>query len=242
MGPEKMKIRKLRRYLLLTVVLTCAGYLVSYSYHYTKEFNLTIDNTEESNTYWHVEDQLREKVAEVSMENLRLEEQLKALQQQVNDKEAEVSQFEQKLSAIYDELETYRLLAGVLEAKGPGVIVTLEDRYYDAKASDPNDYIVHEQDVRGVVNELFAAGAEGISINGQRFVQSTSIRCVGPTIIVNDVKSTAPFEIIAVGDPDTLYTALHMPGGYVDVLESWGITVKVEKKEEVRLPAYVGDF
>lgn len=237
---SKMKIRRIRIYLLLSVVLACAGYLISFSYQYTQENSPDL-LPGENNTYWHEEDQLREKLAEVSLENLELEEQLKTLQQQVNEKEAEVAQFERQLSVIYDELEAYRLLSGVLEGKGPGVIVTLEDRHYD-EASDPNEYIVHEQDVRGVVNELLAAGAEGISINGQRYVQRTAIRCVGPTIIVNDVKSTAPFEIAAVGEPDTLYNALHMPGGYVDVLESWGISVKVEKKDEIILPAYVGDL
>ena len=236
-----MKIRKIRLYLLLAIVFAGAGYLIAYSYHYTKEFNPRMGDEAQSSAYWQAEDQLREKVAEVTMENLRLEDELRALRQQVRKKEEEVFQTEQQLAKVYAELETYRLLAGVLEAKGPGVIVTLEDRRYDGEKSDPNDYIVHEQDVRGVVNELLAAGAEGISINGQRYGQHTSIRCVGPTIIVNDVKSTAPFEIAAVGDPHTLYNALYMPGGYVDVLESWGITVTVEKKEEIHLPAYVGD-
>lgn len=237
-----MKIRKIRLYLLLAIVFAGAGYLLSYSYNYTKEFNPRLGDYPEAGTYWQEEDQLREKVAEVTMENLELEEQLRDLQQELREKEEEVFQTEQRLSKVYGELETYRLFAGVQEAKGPGVIVTLEDRRYDGEKNDPNDYIVHEQDVRGVVNELFAAGAEGISINGQRYVQNTSIRCVGPTIIVNDVRSTAPFEIAAVGDPQTLYNALFMPGGYVDVLESWGITVTVEKKEEILLPAYVGEL
>ncbi|EGL82177.1 protein of unknown function DUF881 [Caldalkalibacillus thermarum TA2.A1] len=239
---KSIAIKVTRIHLLLTVVLLCAGYLLAYSYNYTKELALEQEESSKSVAHWEAEDQLREKLIDAQKENVQLEERLRELQFQVSEKEEEMSQMESKLADIYSELESYRLLAGLIEAKGPGVIVTLDDQDYAEEALDPNDYIVHEQDVRGVVNELFAAGAEGVSINGQRFVQTTAIRCVGPTIIVNGIKSSAPFQIAAVGDPDVLYQALHLPGGYVELLQSWGITVTVEKQDEIILPAYVGEL
>ncbi|MDQ0339225.1 uncharacterized protein YlxW (UPF0749 family) [Caldalkalibacillus uzonensis] len=235
-------IKVTRLHLLLTVVLLCAGYLLAYSYNYTKEFGQEQADVSQSMTQWEIEDQLREKLIQAQKENMQLEERLTELQHLVSEKEEQMSLLENELEGTYIELESYRLLAGLLEAKGPGVIVTLEDKDYIGETGDPDDYIVHEQDVRGVINELFAAGAEGVSINGQRFVHTTAIRCVGPTIIVNGVKSAAPFEIAAVGDPEVLYRALHLPGGYVELLQSWGITVKVEKQDEIILPAFIGEL
>ncbi len=62
-----------------------------------------------------------------------------------------------------------------------------------------NDYIVHDRDIREIVNELFAAGAEAISVNGQRLVASSSIRCVGPVVLVNSTQVAPPFMIKAIG-------------------------------------------
>lgn len=224
----------------LSLVFLCCGYLIAFAYNYSQDH----PPVEHSATYWQweKEDQLREKLLEITEENQEKERMLRELQIRVSEKEEELAQMENKLQQTIQELETYRLLAGIIETQGPGVIVTLEDSEYVSDAQNPNDYIVHEQDVRRVVNELLAAGAEGISINEQRYIHSTAIRCVGPTIIVNNVKSTAPFQIKAIGDPDTLYNALNMPGGIVDTFQMLGITIKLEKNDQIFLPAYVGEL
>jgi len=220
-------------------VFLCAGYLLSFSYHYTQ---LIEDKGIKSPAQWEKEDQLREKIYQANMENAELEEQIRELQQRVSEKEKLMSTIEKEVASIHKNLENYRLVAGLIEAQGPGLLITMEDSTYASDAKNPNDYIIHEQDVRRVVNELFAAGAEGISINGQRLIHSTAIRCVGPTIIVNNVKSAAPFEIKAVGDTNTLYQALHLPGGVVDALKNWGINISIEKSNHVVLPAYLGEL
>ncbi|WP_202076995.1 DUF881 domain-containing protein [Caldalkalibacillus salinus] len=231
-----MKIKRIHVY--LTIVSLCAGFLLSFSYQYTKQ---TETQKIPQHRYWLEEDQLRETLTEVQKENQELEKQLRDIQQRIVEKEERISVQEDAISATQKELERMRLLAGVSDATGPGVTIRMEDAEYASDAQNPNDYIIHEQDVRRVVNELLAAGAEGISINGQRVTHLTGIRCVGPTIIVNGVKSTAPFEITAVGDSETLYQALYLPGGVVDSLQSWDITVNVEKQNEVIIPAYIGE-
>jgi uncharacterized protein YlxW (UPF0749 family) len=236
-GKLKVKIKRLHVY--LTLVFLCAGYLLAFSYNFTQGIE---DNGAKSTLQWEKEDQLREKVNSVQKENAEFEKQLQELQQRVSEREGELSKVKEEVSSIHTALESYRLLAGLIEAQGPGLVIVMDDSTYASEAEDPNGYIIHEQDVRNVVNELFAAGAEGISINGQRLIQSSAIRCVGPTIIVNNVKSAAPFEITAVGNSKTLHQALLLPGGVIDALNSWGITIKVEKKDKLVLPAYLGEI
>lgn len=232
-----MKINRFHIYLALVTV--CTGFLISYSYQFTQENE---DANQLLTSEWLQEDLLREKLNEVKKENGLYEQHLRELQQQIAIKEAEISEVQVDVGAIQHELEDLRLITGLSEGKGPGVVVTLDDSLYASDALNPNDYIVHDRDVRRVVNELFASGAEGISINGQRLTHLTSIRCVGPTIIVNGVTSSAPFQITAIGDPEVLNQGLHLPGGVADSLNMRGVSLLIEKHEELLLPAFIGDF
>lgn len=241
MGREnnKLKVKVNRLHVYLTLVFLCAGYLIAFSYHFTQKSE---ENRFDESRQWEKEDQLREKILAVKKENAQLEKNLQDLQRRVNEKEKEMSAIQKEVSISHQDLASYRLVAGLIESEGPGVEVLLDDSSFASESQNPNDYIIHEQDVRRVVNELFAAGAEGITINGQRLIHSSAIRCVGPTIIVNNVKSAAPFKIKAVGDPNTLYQALLLPGGVVDSLKSWGINIKIEKEKNITLSAYIGEL
>ena len=129
--------------------------------------------------------------------------------------------------------------AGTSAVEGPGVIVTVADSSKKAVAGENgNLYIVHDEDMLRIINELRAAGAEAISINGQRIVATTEIRCAGPTISVNNVRSAPPFEVRAIGDSETLENALKMRGGVIETLGVWGIKIDVDKKTSMIIPAY----
>ena len=69
---------------------------------------------------------------------------------------------------------------------------------------------------------------------------TTEIRCAGSVVIVNGRRYTAPFVFNAIGAPDTLYSALTMRNGVVDVLGQWKIEVKVTPSEMLTVPAYNG--
>ena len=86
-----------------------------------------------------------------------------------------------------------------------------------------------------------AAGAEAIAINGQRLTALSEIRCAGPTLSVNNTRSSVPFEIYAIGDKKTLQNAITMRGGVADTLGVWGIKVEVETLDEVYIPPYKGE-
>jgi uncharacterized protein YlxW (UPF0749 family) len=103
------------------------------------------------------------------------------------------------------------------------------------------DAVIHDRDVLHVTNELFASGAEAVSVNNHRVAASSSLRCVGTTILINDVKIASPIVIRAIGDPETLYGAMDMPGGVLSEIRVYDpAMVQLEKAKDLRLPAYVG--
>ena len=91
-----------------------------------------------------------------------------------------------------------------------------------------------------VINELRAAGAEALSVNGQRLTGTSEIRCAGPTLSVNNVRSAPPFEVRAIGDTHALEQALKMRGGVADTLKVWGIELVIETADDIYIPAYKG--
>ncbi len=82
------------------------------------------------------------------------------------------------------------------------------------------------------------AGAEAVSINGQRIVGTSSVSCAGSIVMVNGERVAAPFEIAAIGDGDILQSALKFPGGVVDNLAPWGIEITIRKEASVVVPPY----
>lgn len=127
---------------------------------------------------------------------------------------------------------------------GEGIVITLRDANKSTIKTtifaDPNDFVVHDADLMEVINALKESGAEAISINGQRVVDSTAITCLGNVIQVNGEKVGVPFEIKAIGLTERLYGGLTMPGGYLDKMEKAGIQVKVEKSEDIMISKYSG--
>lgn len=136
-----------------------------------------------------------------------------------------------------------RYRAALVPLEGEGVIVRMDDSTKPAKAGEnPNLYVIHDDDLLRVVNELRAAGAEAIAINGQRLTGTSEIRCAGPTLSVNNVRSSAPFEIHAIGDKKSLENALRMRGGVAETLGVWGIQLDIKASNDVYIPPYRGSI
>jgi uncharacterized protein YlxW (UPF0749 family) len=125
------------------------------------------------------------------------------------------------------------LMAGVIEATGSGVMVTLVEA-----PEAVNKTRVRDDDLWTVINELLAAGAEGIAVNGQRITAITGIRNVGQRIMINQVYTTSPFQVLATGDPTVLDRALKLRGGVIDSLARYSIRVNVMHSDNIVLPAY----
>ncbi|MFV9509982.1 DUF881 domain-containing protein [Tepidibacillus sp. LV47] len=229
-----MKVNKLQFY--LSVVFLFLGFLIGFQYQ------LTNKREQLETTYsWNKEQLISEKLVNLKKENKQLEEQIREVEDEIQRIEKKAQTDQNELAEIHETLNNTRMLAGFMDVEGPGIIVTLNDSKKAKEISgDVSSYIVHEQDLRRVVNELFASGAEAVSVNGERMIATSTITCVGPTILVNSIKKAPPFEIKAIGDPDTLLSGLEMPGGVLQTLRNWEIQITTEKKDKIVIPSYVG--
>jgi len=140
-------------------------------------------------------------------------------------------------------IDENKMIAGTVAVHGPGIVVVLQDspkqNPSETRQEVISDYIVHDRDIREVVNELFASGAEAIAVNGQRLIATSSIRCVGPVVLVNSTQIAPPFIIKAIGKPETLESGFKMPGGVYDDLYMLDM-VKITKEPDIFVPAYTG--
>ena len=148
----------------------------------------------------------------------------------------------QDAADIEQQISEANKLLGLTELNGKGIIIKLDDSKLTGATGNLNDYIVHDLDLVEVVNELFNAGAEAVSINGQRVVSTTAINCSGNIVKVNDEKLGVPFEVKAIGLPDKLYGALDRPGGYLELMKDDGVQVSIQKSDEITIPKYNGVY
>lgn len=174
--------------------------------------------------------------------NEELSQEIEKLRSDATRLQNVVAEGDTASSELNETLQQTKMIAGLTELVGPGVLVTLSDskRAYDEMV-DPFGGIVHDLDVLKVVNELFNAGAEGASVNNKRVGPRTNFRCVGSVIMVDGATITSPVEIRAIGDPKTLYNSLNMPGGVLEEIRMVDSSmVAMEIVESLRLPAFAG--
>ncbi len=183
----------------------------------------------------------------------RLEAEQKDLKATIADKRAAVAAIQKdassRKSALADlntQLEEQHVLAGMTALAGPGVQVVLDDS--NAKSiptgEDPNHYIVHDYDIRDVVSLLWQAGAEAVAVSDERLVATTSIYCVGSTILVNDTRMSPPYKIVAIGPP-SMEESLNSPAQLQKLkadARQYGVQFKVASAKDLQVPAYSGSF
>ncbi|HYN57853.1 MAG TPA: DUF881 domain-containing protein [Motilibacterales bacterium] len=150
------------------------------------------------------------------------------------------------LDATNEQIAALSPVVGLTEVRGPGVTVTLDD----ADAPNPipdgltgDDYIVHQQDVQGVVNALWRSGASGVTVMGQRLINTSAVRCVGNTVILQGRVYSPPFVIEGVGDVERMAATLEEDES-VRFFREWAAYVGMRYAQavsrELVLPAYTG--
>ena len=122
-----------------------------------------------------------------------------------------------------------------------GIIKQLNKKSLKEDIIDLNSYLVHEGDLIHIINELYNAGADAISINGKRIVNTTSIICDGNIIRINDEIVGVPIEIKAICYPQALYN-LKRKGGYLSLMASGGVIVEMEESDDITIPKYEGVY
>lgn len=146
-------------------------------------------------------------------------------------------------------LKALERAAGTAKLSGRAVSVTLDDAPQNATASpgypdpQPNDLVIHQQDLQAVVNALWKGGAQGIEVMDQRLISTSAVRCVGNTLILQGRVYSPPYKITAVGDPGKLERALDdSPAiqNYLLYVKAYGLGWKVDERGAVTLPGYSG--
>lgn len=148
-----------------------------------------------------------------------------------------------------DQGELLALLSGATEVRGPGIKLTVDDAKgaSTGNGNGPRESAgfsdtgrLRDRDMQRIVNGLWQAGAEAVSINGQRLTALSAIRAAGDAILVDNKPLVPPYEVLAVGDKKRLNTEFQdsVDGQYLHVLQqSYGIRYTLSAENEVRLPA-----
>jgi uncharacterized protein YlxW (UPF0749 family) len=175
----------------------------------------------------------------------RNEAQVGEQQEEIQQLRARLTEYEKEASSekgltrlMSEELHTARIALGVVEVKGPGIVLQISDS--TMRASDEiggqDVYVIHDFDLLQIANELWCAGAEAVSLNGQRLITGSSIACSARLIEVNSVTVGSPFTFQAIGDRDKLISALNIRDGVLDRLRVLQFPVKLTPKDSVAIP------
>ena len=181
--------------------------------------------------------------AEVLKYKEKYENKIKEIEELDNQLEKKIEQATNNNANLEDarnQIQEGNKLIGLTEVTGAGVIIKLSDSKLDAStALDPSLLVVHDLDVYYVINELKNAGAEAISVNGQRVVPTSAIECGGNIITINGEKIGSPFEIKAIGLPENLAN-LNRTGGYLEKMRSDNVGADLKKSNNITIPKYSG--
>jgi len=182
----------------------------------------------------------------------KLMKQLTALQKETDDLRDAIDENlvlrEDLIKAYMEQEDNYqlagdwdrvKLFAGLSDVKGPGISIKLDD----APARQPDTpiswLIIHDQDIKIILNELKKAGAQAIAINGERVEPMSEQVCAGPTILINGNRYSVPYVIDAVGDPDVLYVSVSKCERLGEMIE-FKIRVDITKSKEIAIPKFSG--
>lgn len=215
----------------ISVVCIILGLLFAMQLKGVKANNTTDSlNTTRAQTLQELLNEERESSEKQRTQIESLEKELAIYRDAASDSESS-----DELMARISELE---MEAGLTDVSGEGVEVVLNDSKAADTTGDEADYLIHDSDILSVINELRDAGAEALSLNGNRILATSEVRCSGSVVTINGTRTSAPFVIDAIGDSDTMFNALMMRNGVVDVLEQWSIQVDVTQLDDILVPAY----
>ena len=185
-------------------------------------------------------DELRRQLVKEKETNVDLNRQLLQANSMLEAYRQDAQKNDSGARAMAVELENSMTLAGLTDVEGEGIIITVNDSSNVSAGTSSANYIVHDRDLRDIVNELVASGAEAISINDERICGRSSIRCVGPTITINNKHCAPPYTIKAIGNPSTLEAGINIRDGVADIMRQFGIEVKIVKTNNIQIPKYGG--
>jgi uncharacterized protein YlxW (UPF0749 family) len=189
-------------------------------------------------------DRIDRTMHQLELEQAELKREVGRLREELNARQREAVAHTAMLKELRTELTLEKARAGLLDVRGPGVRVILDDSPF-VSGGDANDLLIHDFDLRDVINVLWLAGAEAVAVNDERIINSTSIYCVGTTVMVNDTRLSPPYQVSAIGDPVRILEYLDNPG-YLSELKTrtkrLGLYVDFIRIDGMTLSAYRGSL
>lgn len=182
---------------------------------------------------------------------LGLQAQQDALKAQVVDLRGQIQTLEEQgqgttatVRDLNDRLEQARIAAGLIPLTGTGLVLRLSDSTQPVPANaNEADYLVTARDIRTVIDELWLAGAEAISVNLERVTTSTGVLDIGHSILVNSAYLAPPYEIRAIGPPDLL-DQLGVSQGWREFIQTrggtFGLNIAFAEPQVVDVPEFAG--
>ncbi|OLC56723.1 MAG: hypothetical protein AUH85_05410 [Chloroflexi bacterium 13_1_40CM_4_68_4] len=173
-----------------------------------------------------------------------LKAQLADLRKQLDDIQRGAASQSTASRDLQARIEELRAAAGLTEKSGDGVTITLDDaRATTTQTSNVDKSICHSTDLTDIVNVAWRGGAQAIAINGERVVGSTSVYCVGSTIMVNGTLMSPPFALLVIGPQNELLAAYDDPRELTDIKQRRdvnGLGFRVSRSSALTVPSYGG--
>lgn len=178
---------------------------------------------------------------EAQEKNLNLSEQIEIYRKELELYTQIASEAGGYSKILSEQLTQAQILAGLTKVEGQGIVVTMSDSVVvNSYGFDENNFLIHNEDILRVINELRDAGAEAISVNGERILSTSEIICSGSTVRINNNKYASPYVIKAIGNASQMEGALRMRGGVLDILSEWGIEITINQEKSIIISAYDG--
>lgn len=182
------------------------------------------------------EDELRQEILNWKTKYNQVDEKIKSNNQK-SDEYTQTIQNNQESSELLDkELKEYDMLVGKTDVVGPGVVLKLKDNQYCSYTASNLVYLI---------NELKYAGAEAISINGQRIVNTTDVVGINNNqyILINSERIVGPYEVKAIGNKDEFEKIINFPNeGFLPYYRANGFTIEMSYQDEIKISSYNKDI
>ena len=181
------------------------------------------------------EDELKSEISNFKQKSEEINKEIETVNKKIAEYQETIATGKEASQLLEEELEKQNNLLGKNSVIGNGVIVTL---------TDAETKKITGEDLRALLNELKTAGAEAISINGQRIVYDSYIVDIGETYVsVNGTRIVSPYEVKAIGNPTYLESGLSKKQyGYIDSKLEEGKNVKLERKNNIEISKYNGNL
>jgi uncharacterized protein YlxW (UPF0749 family) len=189
---------------------------------------------------------LVETATELQRQHDQLRDEITALRGQIAALEEQGQGTTELVRQLNQQLEQARIAAGLIPLTGTGLVLQLNDSTLAVPAgANEADYLVTARDIRTVIAELWLAGAEAISVNGERVTVSTGVLDIGHTILVNSAYLSPPYQLTAIGPADML-DQLGLSEGWRDFIQTrrgtFGLDISFAEPAAVDIPAFAGSL